>query len=62
MSFLKFMIFLTKSRFRINIESFFQVNTKGAEVLYSKLKDWSNLDKDTILLDVCCGTGTIGNL
>lgn len=36
------------------------MNSSAAEILFSILKDWAKLDKDTILLDVCCGTGTIG--
>lgn len=35
-------------------------NTLGAEVLYSLVKDSMELDKETVLLDICCGTGTIG--
>jgi len=46
--------------FQITPGSFFQVNTEGAEVLYRTIADTCVLDKDTILLDVCCGTGTIG--
>lgn len=46
--------------FRISPLAFFQSNTKGAEILYSKIGDICNIDKDTILLDICCGTGTIG--
>ncbi|XP_061674603.1 tRNA (uracil-5-)-methyltransferase homolog A [Syngnathoides biaculeatus] len=46
--------------FRISPHSFFQVNTAGAEVLYSAVGEWAQLDQDSIVLDVCCGTGTIG--
>ena len=46
--------------FRISPLAFFQCNTKGAELLYSKIGDICELDKDTVLLDICCGTGTIG--
>jgi len=46
--------------FRISPLAFFQSNTKGAEVLYSRIGDICGVDKDTILLDICCGTGTIG--
>eukprot|EP01114_Cavostelium_apophysatum_P023276 TRINITY_DN8718_c0_g1_i2.p1 TRINITY_DN8718_c0_g1~~TRINITY_DN8718_c0_g1_i2.p1 ORF type:complete len:477 (-),score=77.95 TRINITY_DN8718_c0_g1_i2:305-1735(-) len=46
--------------FRINPNSFFQINTLAAEVLYNTVKSWSKLDNETTLLDVCCGTGTIG--
>ncbi|KAK2845329.1 hypothetical protein Q7C36_010183 [Tachysurus vachellii] len=47
-------------RFRISPHSFFQTNTLAAEVLYSSVGEWAQLDKDSTLLDVCCGTGTIG--
>ncbi|CAL8297031.1 unnamed protein product [Gadus morhua 'NCC'] len=47
-------------KFRISPQSFFQVNTAGAEVLYSKVGEWAQLDQDSTVLDVCCGTGTIG--
>ena len=36
------------------------VNTKAAEVLYSTVANWSCVSEKTVLLDVCCGTGTIG--
>ncbi|XP_054630367.1 tRNA (uracil-5-)-methyltransferase homolog A isoform X1 [Dunckerocampus dactyliophorus] len=47
-------------KFRISPHSFFQVNTAGAEVLYSAVGEWAQLDQDSTVLDVCCGTGTIG--
>lgn len=47
-------------KFRISPHSFFQVNTGGAEVLYSAVGDWAQLDENSTVLDVCCGTGTIG--
>ncbi|MEE6504362.1 hypothetical protein FKM82_005158 [Ascaphus truei] len=37
-----------------------QVNTLAAEVLYSAIADWAQLNQDSTVLDVCCGTGTIG--
>ncbi|KAJ7309693.1 hypothetical protein JRQ81_007753 [Phrynocephalus forsythii] len=46
--------------FRISPHAFFQVNTPAAEVLYSAILGWAQVDQDTIVLDVCCGTGTIG--
>ncbi|KAE8634801.1 hypothetical protein XENTR_v10002442 [Xenopus tropicalis] len=46
--------------FRISPHAFFQVNTPAAEVLYSAIADWAQLDQNTTVLDVCCGTGTIG--
>nr|XP_033474729.1 tRNA (uracil-5-)-methyltransferase homolog A [Epinephelus lanceolatus] len=47
-------------KFRISPHSFFQVNTGAAEVLYSAVGEWAQLDQDSTVLDVCCGTGTIG--
>jgi len=48
-------------KFRISPDAFFQVNTPGAELLYSRVKDWCDKDQeDSCVLDVCCGTGTIG--
>lgn len=47
-------------KFRISPHSFFQVNTGAAEVLYSAVGEWAQLDENSTVLDVCCGTGTIG--
>ncbi|KAG7568367.1 Zinc finger CCCH-type [Arabidopsis thaliana x Arabidopsis arenosa] len=47
-------------RFSISPTAFFQVNTVTAEKLYSIAGDWADLGPDTLLFDVCCGTGTIG--
>lgn len=47
-------------RFKISPESFFQINTLCAEVLMESVRELSNVDSDKVLLDVCCGTGTIG--
>ncbi len=46
--------------FRISALSFFQVNPKGTELLYNKAKEYAALDKGKVLLDLYCGTGTIG--
>ncbi|XP_057599955.1 tRNA (uracil-5-)-methyltransferase homolog A isoform X3 [Hippopotamus amphibius kiboko] len=46
--------------FRISPHAFFQVNTPAAEVLYTLIQDWAQLDAGSTVLDVCCGTGTIG--
>lgn len=47
-------------RFSISPTAFFQVNTLAAERLYSLAGNWAELSPDTILFDICCGTGTIG--
>ncbi|KAM7331407.1 tRNA (uracil-5-)-methyltransferase homolog A isoform X3 [Alexandromys fortis] len=46
--------------FRISPQAFFQVNTPAAEVLYTVIQEWAQLDGGSTVLDVCCGTGTIG--
>ncbi|KAM6930593.1 tRNA (uracil-5-)-methyltransferase homolog A [Xenentodon cancila] len=51
---------LLSLKFRISPHSFFQVNTGAAEVLYSAVGEWAQLDQESTVLDVCCGTGTIG--
>lgn len=52
--------YINNLRFRISPTAFFQVNTLAAEKLYSLAGDWAGLGPDTLLFDVCCGTGTIG--
>ncbi len=46
--------------FRISPLSFYQVNPPQAERLYTLGKEYAELSKDDILLDLYCGTGTIG--
>ncbi|KAL0369671.1 UNVERIFIED_CONTAM: Zinc finger CCCH domain-containing protein 24 [Sesamum angustifolium] len=52
--------YISNLRFSISPSAFFQVNTLAAEKLYSLAGDWAGLGPDTLLFDVCCGTGTIG--
>lgn len=47
-------------KFRVSPDAFLQVNTAAAEVLYEKIGSLAELDSDSVLLDICCGTGTIG--
>ncbi|KAJ8676069.1 hypothetical protein QAD02_011855 [Eretmocerus hayati] len=47
-------------KFRISPQAFFQINTLGAEILYETAIDLAQPSPDTALIDVCCGTGTIG--
>ncbi len=44
----------------ISPESFYQVNRDGAELLYSLAAERAELCGDEILVDLYCGTGTIG--
>ncbi|KAJ3389200.1 tRNA methyltransferase 2 [Lobulomyces angularis] len=66
---------LLDTKFKISPNSFFQINTKVAELLYSSLrelckefKNEKNLEGNlkselpVVLLDLCCGTGTIGQI
>ncbi len=47
-------------KFNISPLSFFQVNPAQAEKLYSLAKSYADLHGDEVLLDLYCGTGTIG--
>nr|CAD7200184.1 unnamed protein product [Timema douglasi] len=47
-------------KFRVSPEAFFQVNTTAAEVLYSSVRELVEPTQDTTLVDICCGTGSIG--
>ena len=47
-------------RFRIAPDSFYQVNRDGAELLYGLAAEAANLDGGEVLMDLYCGTGTIG--
>lgn len=49
-------------RFKISTFSFFQTNSLGAEVLYSKVRDYVGETKDRTLFDLYSGTGTIAQL
>ena len=46
--------------FRISPLSFYQVNRSQAEKLYTIARDFAELKPDETLLDLYCGTGTIG--
>jgi len=46
--------------FTVSPQAFFQVNTEAAEVLYKTAGDAARLNEKSTLIDVCCGTGTIG--
>jgi len=46
--------------FKISPKSFFQTNTKQAEVLYNVVNDFAALTGNETLYDLYCGTGSIG--
>ncbi|KAJ9448975.1 Zinc finger CCCH domain-containing protein 24 [Diplonema papillatum] len=46
--------------FKVSPRSFFQVNYHVNDLLLQKIAEYAVLNKETILLDLCCGTGTIG--
>ena len=46
--------------FKISPKSFFQTNTKQAEVLYNVVKDFASLEGNETVYDLYCGTGSIG--
>jgi len=51
--------------FEISMESFFQTNPRCAEKLYNKALDYvieESIDEQKYVLDLFCGTGTIGQL
>jgi 23S rRNA (uracil-5-)-methyltransferase RumA len=48
--------------FKITAFSFFQTNTKGAEKLYSIVKDYAGDTSNKTVFDLYCGTGTISQI
>ena len=48
--------------FKINPFAFFQTNTKGAESLYSIVRDFIGNSENATVFDLYCGTGTIGQI
>ena len=49
-------------KFKISPFSFFQTNSKGAESLYSIVRDFMGDGTDKVVFDLYCGTGTIGQI
>jgi 23S rRNA (uracil1939-C5)-methyltransferase len=62
--------FLTKKQFlteqvgdiylQISPRSFFQVNSRGAHLIYEKVREWVAADDSSTVLDLYCGIGGIG--
>lgn len=44
----------------ISPDSFFQINSKGAEILYDKILEYASFKGNERVLDLYCGTGSIG--
>lgn len=51
---------LGEVRYKISPKSFFQTNSKQAKRLYDVVKEFGNLNKEDIVYDLYCGTGSIG--
>ncbi len=49
-------------KFKINPFAFFQTNSKGAERLYSIVRDFLGNSESKVVFDLYCGTGTIGQI
>ncbi len=49
-------------RFRISAFSFFQTNTRGAEVLYEVVREYAGASHNRLIFDLYSGTGTIAQL
>ena len=47
-------------KFNVSPLSFYQVNHDTAEILYNKAKQYASLTGEETLIDLYCGTGTIG--
>ena len=46
-------------KFLISVESFFQVNPKGAKILYDTVVEFGNFSKKDVVIDAYSGIGTI---
>ncbi len=51
---------LCNVKVKISPLSFYQVNRDGAELLYNKALEYASASEDEDILDLYCGTGTIG--
>ena len=48
-------------KFKIGPKSFYQTNSEQAYELYSKTREFANIQKDEVVYDLYTGTGTIAN-
>lgn len=51
---------LCNLKFRISPTAFFQVNSPATCLLYHMAGQWAAANPNTLVFDICCGTGTIG--
>jgi len=51
---------LCQLKFQVSPTAFFQVNAGAACLLYKIAGEWAGHQQTSTVLDVCCGTGTIG--
>lgn len=49
-----------KYNYLVSLDSFFQINDNVTYKLYEKIKEYCNSTKEDNILDLYCGTGTIG--
>ena len=49
-------------KFKISAFSFFQTNSRGAEKLYSVVREFAGDTSGKVVFDLYCGTGTIGQI
>ncbi len=47
-------------KFKVPVGGFFQIHPNLASMIYKKIEDLIHIDSNTILLDICAGTGTFG--
>ena len=53
---------LFDKKFEISVDSFFQINPKAAEVLNRTIVSELSATRNTTVLDICCGTGTLATI
>ena len=53
---------LLELRFKITPFSFFQPNSRGAEILYQTVREYIGDTKDKVVFDLYSGTGTIAQI
>lgn len=52
--------YLCGIKFKISVNTFFQINPYQTEKLYEKVKEYANLSENDVIIDAYCGIGTIG--